>query len=102
METVETIQAEIDKLSKKKGELIDQINMMRPLGPEIELAEFLHDNTCHINHTDGCGWYYEKWEDFGKKKLWSKDRHVIWAKKMMETCTVEEIRRVLSAMRASR
>jgi hypothetical protein len=101
-ETVESVEAQIRKLEKKKDELITQVNQLRSLGPEIELAEFLHDITCNSNHIDMCGWEYEKWSDFGKVKLWTKDRHVAWAKRMLETCTDEEIRRVLSAMKGTR
>lgn len=28
-----------------------------------KLADFIHDKTCHLNHTDGCGYTYSSWKD---------------------------------------
>ena len=27
------------------------------------IAEIIHERMCHWNHTDGCAWYYDTWED---------------------------------------
>jgi len=32
---------------------------------EKRLAEKLHDLLCHWNHTDGCSWGYEDWNNVG-------------------------------------
>lgn len=45
-----------------------------------ELAEILHTKLCHINHTDGCTWYYETKED-----KWTKGRaHERWYNKAID------------------
>jgi hypothetical protein len=31
--------------------------------PAIFIAEELHRIKCRHNHTDGCSWYYESWEN---------------------------------------
>lgn len=31
--------------------------------PIQKLADLLHHTSCHWNHTDGCGYEYESWED---------------------------------------
>lgn len=28
----------------------------------ILIAEIIHEKLCLFNHTDGCGWFYEKWD----------------------------------------
>jgi len=33
---------------------------------EKELATIIHKQTCHFNHTDYCGWYYDVDDDKGK------------------------------------
>ena len=46
------------------------------------LAFDLHDRFCHFNHTDGCGWHYEK-ED------WQGNAHQYWldrAKLILALC----------------
>lgn len=35
---------------------------------EIKIAEVLHTHLCNWNHTDGCSWFYESWEDPGCSK----------------------------------
>jgi hypothetical protein len=35
------------------------------LPESYKLATTLHSKFCHWNHTDGCGWGYETWENPG-------------------------------------
>lgn len=41
------------------------------------LADMLHDNLCHMNHADYCGYHYEKWDTFvdGKDKYSAKQNY---------------------------
>lgn len=54
----ETCVKEATMLLKRKKEWIKE----NKLGPEFVLANHLHDTFCTSNHTDQCGWYYDKWE----------------------------------------
>jgi hypothetical protein len=56
---IRELENEIEKLKtekKRKDEL--------PV--EQRVAEFLHDNLCHFDHTEGCSWFYRKWSDIDK------------------------------------
>lgn len=53
-------------------ELKSQINVLELQKRKLEilpntkkLAEIIHDKRCRWNHTDGCGWFYESWENIG-------------------------------------
>jgi len=37
--------------------------------PIFLVAEALHKQLCRHNHTDGCAWYYEKWETPGAERM---------------------------------
>lgn len=41
------------------------------------LADILHSNLCHQNHTDYCAYYYEKWDNFidGKEQYSAKQTY---------------------------
>lgn len=54
--------------SKKIAELEEKLAQLKSeqeeydlLSEDKKLAEFIHQQTCRFNHTDGCGWYYESW-----------------------------------------
>lgn len=34
-----------------------------------EIADLIHDKNCHWNHTDGCGYFYDSWNDPGSSEL---------------------------------
>lgn len=46
-----------------------------------EIADYLHSKECHSDHTDQCGWYYEKWEE---KLGWARRRYWKRAKRIKE------------------
>jgi len=68
MKTVAEYEAEIAKLQAGLQAKKDKLALFQDAEPHIKLATFLHDNLCRWNHTDGCGWGYEKWEDPGYAK----------------------------------
>jgi hypothetical protein len=67
-----------------------------------DLAELLHNNLCHWNHTDGCTWLYEgdqgypvkTWEAYSHKK-WLAKAEEIYARTGLE---FEDIARVIKAL----
>lgn len=54
--TIEQIDADIAKLKAERESVI--IAAKAPLNQRI--AILLHDTQCRHNHTDACGWHYEK------------------------------------------
>lgn len=66
------LQADIEKLEKKKRSLFD-------LSDEQRLSILLHSTVCQWNHTDGCPWHYEINDDGSHQ--WDKTAHTQYLKK---------------------
>ncbi len=61
------------KLAQKKAEQ-EQFNTQEPIE---RVAEAMHATYCHFEHTETCGWYYEKtWTD------WTHARYLERAKEI--------------------
>jgi hypothetical protein len=57
---------EIEELENKLKILKEEKKSYDLMQPNYKLAEIIHGKVCRHNHEDGCGWYYEKWDGFGK------------------------------------
>jgi hypothetical protein len=55
----EQISKEIQELEAKLVAAKQKLNNFNRLTTQQKIAIMLHDNTCHSNHTDVCGWCYE-------------------------------------------
>lgn len=44
------------------------------------LAEYYHERECRRNHTDGCGWFWEKSPDYPSDSKWE---HQYWEKRVL-------------------
>ena len=53
---------------------------MEPNKEYIKIAEILHNGLCNTNHTDGCSWFYESWENPG----WTRMRYYLVVKYWVE------------------
>jgi len=84
---IQELQTKIDKLNKEKQLLLG-------LSPEKRVAELIHERLCSWNHTDGCAWFYENWDDFndfdGKKHM-AKGKYYKMAGNLLEHFTEEQI-----------
>lgn len=49
-----------------------------------KVATGIHEVLCYANHTDGCGWYYEKWETM--QKGGTRDGYLMSANKFVAEC----------------
>ncbi len=85
---IEAKKAEIDKLQ-------EEVIRLETLAPDKRLAEMLHAIQCRSNHTDGCGWLYEKdrinmWDgtNFAHKQYLDKARRIL---KAYPTMCIEDI-----------
>jgi len=52
----------------------------------IEVAELLHKALCTWNHTDGCSWFYEEWENIN-----FKDKYRTKVKYYVKACDIVKI-----------
>ena len=55
-------------MRKHAIEQAKQADELEVFGPHIQLADQLHEFLCHSNHTDGCSYHYESWENPGYTK----------------------------------
>ena len=84
MTDYETQITQLEKqLAKAKAEKAMQDEFLSTLTPEQRLAEKLHASLCCENHTDGCGWHYEKWSN----PSYSRTR---WTNKAIQVLSVCE------------
>jgi hypothetical protein len=77
----------LKEFEDKKQELKEieiQLKEFEELPTECHLADFMHKILCIHNHTDQCGWYYEKWYDGIKGKAWHKAEYIKKAKKILK------------------
>lgn len=62
---IQELHEEIYKLTQEVNQEAEDIGRSGLDPEDVELAELLHENLCHANHTDGCDWYYNKWTNPG-------------------------------------
>lgn len=86
---------EIKRLRAKADELEKRQNKFNFLPEEIKLAENIHSKTCKANHTDGCGWYYEKWDGSTARGLTTRNRYLNKAKLILAVTKFEDAMNVI-------
>ena len=101
---MQTSKQELEELLKQKKELDERIsiaqNTVNNLTVEQELAETFHLTLCGWNHTDGCGWFYESWNDPG----YSRNKYLDIVHQIIKICnsrlTKEEIIEIVKILAA--
>lgn len=91
----ETPYARVARLQKELLEAEVRLVEENKKTPEIRLADFLHESSCHWNHVDGCGWFYEKNEDYTKSGT-ARNRFYQKAVKLLEQDSIDTIMRVFT------
>lgn len=92
---------DIERNREKQRELREELERLMDeeaeygrLPAEFRLAEYIHDTFCKQNHTDGCGWDYEKWQDpthpGNGSHGWTHDRYLDIANKMLDALDHDE------------
>lgn len=96
-----------DQIALKKKETADLEAMLKEAklqSPDKQLADQLHGMLCNLNHTDGCGWFYE----FNNKQPdWTSHAHggyLMKAQKLIGICRLHciDINTVLKTYRIVR
>jgi uncharacterized protein YecT (DUF1311 family) len=76
-ENSQKIRTEVEELEAKLRRAMERLDAAEQaeaaLSEEQRLAVELHELTCHANHTDGCGWFYEQ---IAKQHDWGGITHV--------------------------
>lgn len=80
--TPEQLRAEAAEFEAKAKKLREEAFDADKRQPLFKLADVLHDVLCQANHTDGCGWHYEK-EDAYLKEGTTRNRYYKKAKVFM-------------------
>tara|TARA_R110000851_G_scaffold273073_2_gene425760 strand:+ start:766 stop:1038 length:273 start_codon:yes stop_codon:yes gene_type:complete len=81
------LEAEVDRLKN-----VDKENSKLP--EEYRLATLIHSKLCRFNHTDGCSWQYETWDNF----KYGRQSWVDKAKKILVKVDFETASKVISLM----
>ncbi len=61
------LKAELAKLEKEDADYA-------AMSEDKKIADALHSKFCHHNHTDACGWFYDKgdWTEYSRKEYIDK------------------------------
>lgn len=59
-----------------------------------DLAELMHKKSCRYNHTDGCGWFYDRgdWTEYSRGEYLGK------AKALLSVVDAEKAKAVITAI----
>jgi hypothetical protein len=91
-QTIESLEQEIAKRQEEIAKIQKQIEQAKKEKPEYRLAKQLHDLTCHGNHVDGCGWFYEI--NIDGEHDWNRHTHENYlekAHKLLHICKEKRI-----------
>lgn len=80
-ENVKDIDIELQKLDKKRLDLLEQKNKLDKLTTSQLLANLIHKKQCHFNHIDVCGWEHETWDNPG----YSRSEYLKKAESILKT-----------------
>lgn len=100
-DTTEALQKKLAELTKEVTEIKDELLRREELAPEYRLAEELHNVLCSINHTDGCGWFYEVSNGVPNWHGWAHARYLEKARKLLVEVNSDpkEVMRIVTAIR---
>lgn len=96
MTTQTTRQAAPNKVAQLRAELEQEEAKVRELDaliPEQQLATEIHDLVCNSEHTETCGWFYEKWD---QGPHWTRTRYLEKARNILNITDVTTALAVLA------
>jgi hypothetical protein len=76
----------IEKLARLRAEMAEaekEIAREQQLTPTERVAEVFHKKHCHLEHTEMCGWYYEKQFGNGNPVGWTHQQYLDKAEKLL-------------------
>lgn len=110
MENIEQLEADVRRAEKhlrdlrEKKEAAEADEIAKRQEPLRALAERAHDLCCTYNHTDGCGWGYEKdsWSGSSHKRWLNKMENLFSDKGTYNTPAAEQIAKILDLVEQMR
>lgn len=95
------LQQDLDELRDVIAQIEGELTRRERLDAPQRLAEELHSVQCHINHTDGCGWFYEFSNGEANWSGWAHARYLEKARKLLSEVSddPEEVIRIVKAIR---
>lgn len=57
--SIQKIDKELDSLRQSINELESRKEAVTSMSAEHRVACIIHESTCHLDHIEYCGWYYE-------------------------------------------
>lgn len=73
---IQTLQAQLEAEQEK----LRQFDQLTPLQ---QFATDIHALTCHQEHTETCGWFYEKWDNAATGNMWTRQRYLEKAERLL-------------------
>jgi len=99
LESAEYLDADIDRFGGLEEQSRYNFSLTIDPPPSVEdiqsLADLIHNKVCVVNHTDGCGYFYESWENPGYARNYYYDR----AQEMLGKVPLRWAKSVLNALR---
>lgn len=91
----ETLLGRIERLKKELVQAEKEWKEEEAKTPEIRLADLIHKIRCNANHTDGCGWFYEKNDDYLKHST-TRNHYYKQAVKILANEDIDTVVRIIS------
>lgn len=79
----ETPAEKLVRLRAEMAEVEKEITREQLLTPAERVAEAFHQKHCHMEHTERCGWYYEKQFGNGEPVGWTHQHYLDKAEKLL-------------------
>lgn len=83
------------KIAQERYEKAKKHAQLLKENPIIEAAEYLHEKLCRWNHTDGCGWHYQNWDQPGPDRTSWLEK----AEKALKLVDFETLKQLIEAVR---
>lgn len=101
MRTEKEINKIIEEKQKEIEALKKEAEQAKTIQPKYILADKLHGCLCHHNHTDGCGWFYEKsWDDPWGREYSAHNTYLEKAEAVIKAAGTDDIDYIMGIVRA--
>lgn len=101
MRTEQEINKIIEEKQKEIEKLRQEAKQVKTMKPKYVLAEKLHECLCHHNHTDACGWFYEKnWDDPWNSEYSAHSRYLEKAENVIAVVGTDDVDYIMNIVRA--
>jgi len=97
MATTDALNEELAKAQEEVERIQQEIAEREALSEDKRFAVDLHDATCHADHTERCGWFYEHGPN-----VWNNGTHKRYLDKANEILKVVDAETTMKVLKAVR